>query len=89
MNLDLFAFTLDGKVDYQSINPLEMTKYERFGYVLAVIVVGIAMFLDYLKYKKLKPADAKDDVLYTPVQGPACADGGAIKANPAPDDAAA
>ncbi|PQA87635.1 hypothetical protein [Hyphococcus luteus] len=65
MDWSLFAFAFDGHVDHHSINPLEMTNYERFGYICGFVAVIVAIIWDRLKKRKADAAP-ETETLYTP-----------------------
>ena len=62
--LRLFAFTLDGEADNYSINPLEMTNYERFAWLSAFAVVIVALALEWWKHRRLSGLDRSAEKIY-------------------------
>lgn len=60
----LFSFKLDGVYDRCSINPLEMTNYERFGWLTAAVVVAVALAWEWWKRRRISGLDRDAEIIY-------------------------
>lgn len=64
--MSLFSFKLDGEVDWYSINPLEMTNFERTATIVALVYLVATIVYDIVKKKRLSGLDKKKALIYTP-----------------------